>query len=960
MATLWDMIFGGGQQTDPNATTNSSPGFFSDSTGNYLGNMIDPSTVNQFKAARAQEGLLGLGAGLLSLGPSRLPVPFWQSLGAGAQGLLGAQHGLTDDTLKAAQTGSAIADQATKKMDLALAIKQLQLADQRRAADAAGGTPAPADTAAPAATVTPVNLTGGAAGNAPPVSTSASENAARAATVLVNEFGWTPAAAQGALNNMFGESSGVAWGNIGGGGENGLWQFHPKTHLPLFLAASGGDTSPEAQARYMGTYVNKTMPGYGQIDDPQQATGAFLRGFERPKNQSDSEVARRFAYNGQSAAALQNVAGAGNANNPLPPVPNFGGRMAGNEGAAYAPAASAPGAPSVGTVNPPVGRLIMDPSVPNTAAGRAAASPMSQLSANYADAVSKGFRGTIQDYAASGGAQPPVPAVVRAGQQAMTGGGAPTVAPPGAGGTTGGATPGGAVPVPAVIRAGQGAAAAPAIPPGPPQIPAGGQVLPPGFSRQQVADANYAVELARLRKQTPNPIDVKIAGFSLDVALEAAKSNAQEKAKNDFAYSTAYKTASGTKAGEDPYNFTTGTVTLPNGMTVEAPIPTPMYRRMAENQFGQPGAPQPQVAAPQRVAPLPSVPANPGPAPAGVVPPGAAPMATPSVVPGSTMAVGGAGLRSGLGLPLVPSYGPPAAPPAAPAPVTQQAAPMTPPPGTVGKPIYSPGQTRTQEKQAEAGVAMTPYTANVPVGQGPGQDQPKVVSTGQHYFVNPPLSQQDPIRAYGGDIKPLEAEWTKVSSRMADAQQGIQVSRQLLTTMADIFHRVEGGAFTQGLAEKSAALRAIGINPAGNDPGEVQQLIKDNFAASLATMKATGLTRWTQQELSSTSTNFANPNLQPIASFNIIAQDLGKLNQADALTQAWSIARKDGWSDPNSFAEKWYRANPLQSFVDRAKVQIGPFKGMTQEQIKQNIPTHADGPNGKMVLINNQWIPVGN
>jgi len=62
-----------------------------------------------------------------------------------------------------------------------------------------------------------------------------------------------------------------------------------------------------------------------------------------------------------------------------------------------------PAGPSAAPASFDRGRAVMDPSMPNTAEGRAAAAPMSEASAGYAEAIGRGFRGTIQDFAGRGG-----------------------------------------------------------------------------------------------------------------------------------------------------------------------------------------------------------------------------------------------------------------------------------------------------------------------------------------------------------------------------------------------------------------------------------------------------------------------------------------------------------------------------------------------------------------------------
>lgn len=119
--------------------------------------------------------------------------------------------------------------------------------------------------------------------------------------------GWSEPAIIGALNNSITESS-LDPNATGGGGEKGLFQFHPASHLGPFRATYGGDMSPEAQTNYMADVVEKTMPGYSQISDVPQATAQFLRGFEKPKDQSDVQLNTRLA----NTRAARSIVSSGN------------------------------------------------------------------------------------------------------------------------------------------------------------------------------------------------------------------------------------------------------------------------------------------------------------------------------------------------------------------------------------------------------------------------------------------------------------------------------------------------------------------------------------------------------------------------------------------------------------------------------------------------------------------------
>ena len=161
--------------------------------------------------------------------------------------------------------------------------------------------------------------------------------------------------------------------------------------------------------------------------------------------------------------------------------------------------------------------------------------------------------------------------------------------------------------------------------------------------------------------------------------------------------------------------------------------------------------------------------------------------------------------------------------------------------------------------------------------------------------------------------------------------------------MAGIFRNFESGAGANALAQFKTYASAAGVNLPGNDPAQAQQAAKDNFNQSIAKLKEAGLQRITQLEVKMSGENFANPNLQPAANFAIIAQDLGKTQMLEAFTNDLHRAQLEasnsgGPLNVPAFENSWFNHNSLNTFVDMAKAQIGPFKGMTPEQVARELP----------------------
>jgi hypothetical protein len=135
-----------------------------------------------------------------------------------------------------------------------------------------------------------------------------SGDAGQRVTQTLRSRGWSDPAIQGALNNAIAESS-LNPNAVGAAKEKGLFQFHPRSHIEPFTRAYGGDWSPEAQTNYMADVVERSMPGYSKSTDARSATSRFLREFERPKDQSDSVLNKRFGNDAESQEIIRRTSG---------------------------------------------------------------------------------------------------------------------------------------------------------------------------------------------------------------------------------------------------------------------------------------------------------------------------------------------------------------------------------------------------------------------------------------------------------------------------------------------------------------------------------------------------------------------------------------------------------------------------------------------------------------------------
>jgi hypothetical protein len=213
---------------------------------------------------------------------------------------------------------------------------------------------------------------------------------------------------------------------------------------------------------------------------------------------------------------------------------------------------------------------------------------------------------------------------------------------------------------------------------------------------------------------------------------------------------------------------------------------------------------------------------------------------------------------------------------------------------------------------------------------GPGTTQPITLPSGS---VLPPASLQP---ANSGSIVQARKDQEINATQEGDWLKGIGAAtfaENRLMAIADALKTFQSGAFQGNLADIRAKLSAVGIHVPDSfagDPAKAQQILKDNFAASVEMMKSTGLSRWTQQELAGAQTAMANPGLQPAANHSILAQAIGAIRWERGMQEAYAQAKQYGWSNPSAFQLYYQQQNPLAPVVEKTKQDLGPLKGMPQ------------------------------
>jgi hypothetical protein len=206
-------------------STNSDPDQASPSSGGLLGLLSNPQTA----------GLLGMAGSLLQAsGPSRLPIPLGQVLGAGVQGMAqGAQQGL--------------------QMQRELAQYGLM---RELLAPPSGGVPTPSSSAPVTGSANMAGLSGLSAGlgSYAPVQTPVAQAAAAQGPLI---GGYTPAEMiqRGRIMSVLGMPAGATWMELGAKYDPSL-QMQVPTDVERNFAAAYGQGTPE-YAQAMQDYARK-------------------------------------------------------------------------------------------------------------------------------------------------------------------------------------------------------------------------------------------------------------------------------------------------------------------------------------------------------------------------------------------------------------------------------------------------------------------------------------------------------------------------------------------------------------------------------------------------------------------------------------------------------------------------------------------------------------------------------
>lgn len=244
-------------------------------------------------------------------------------------------------------------------------------------------------------------------------------------------------------------------------------------------------------------------------------------------------------------------------------------------------------------------------------------------------------------------------------------------------------------------------------------------------------------------------------------------------------------------------------------------------------------------------------------------------------------------------------------------------------------------------KQAEYSAEYGNYAKEKPApAKGPGGTEPievwhndPMTGTSQKTVI-PALKDQGPIDRSPASLKENIPAWQKTVAGWNTGLKAAQEADQRLATVETALKTVQSGWGTTQKAAVNAAAKSLGLPEIlpNAKPADVEKIFHEASIETLkrlqATMQGTG-SRIAVAEFNTLTKQGLNPDLQPEANLQMIAEDRGALRQSMDLPRDWAMAKSQyGWENPQAFERAWYDKNGLSGYVNTTKKEIGPLKGM--------------------------------
>lgn len=282
----------------------------------------------------------------------------------------------------------------------------------------------------------------------------------------------------------------------------------------------------------------------------------------------------------------------------------------------------------------------------------------------------------------------------------------------------------------------------------------------------------------------------------------------------------------------------------------------------------------------------------------------------------------------------------------------------------IGQTGLGPGATSRETTRGRIGAENEPVPA--PQQPAPAPGAPQYQGTRLTGPMDAPTSRS----AMPNYREPLWTEkqlsdngknWADGSAELQSSIGLGQYAEQRLQVIAQAYKMIDTGAWTTEKAQFNALLGSVfgdGAKQffAASDPTAVEGALHAMYKQTLQSLAAVNK-RFTGQEFKINAEYGENPNVQPGANLQMLADDIGVLRQSRALAMDWSQAQQRGYQDPQMFETNWrgMKENQLGPIVEGVKREIGPLGLSNQPQtIPSDLPkgtTYGGVQNGRTYYV---------
>ena len=182
-----------------------------------------------------------------------------------------------------------------------------------------------------------------------------------------------------------------------------------------------------------------------------------------------------------------------------------------------------------------------------------------------------------------------------------------------------------------------------------------------------------------------------------------------------------------------------------------------------------------------------------------------------------------------------------------------------------------------------------------------------------------------------------------------EKQPDVDRAMALADQMTNAFKLIKSGATTNMLAGYAALADSYGDHDLskrilGGDLGAAQLIQKDKVNLVLQQLKA-AQPRFAQSEFNKLS-DVGTPDidLSPKANHAMLASLKGGSMWTKQFMNDWQVAQQQGWKSPSAFYNEWSKANPISTYEEAARKQIGTFGGM-------DLPKHEEWTAGATYVV---------